>query len=54
VRLRGVALWRWKAACRLYRIGCTVGGNHRWPDQLGLEFDEVWREHYCPHCGWMP
>lgn len=48
--LRGVRLWRWKAACHLFRIGCWVGGRH----EHTLEYNADWHERYCPHCGWTP
>lgn len=48
--LRGWRLRRWKMACRIFRIGCLVGGRH----ERTLKYDEVWREWFCPRCGWVP
>jgi hypothetical protein len=47
--LTGIALWRWKVACKIFRLGCAVGGRHR--DQL--EYSNDWRDWYCPNCGWV-
>lgn len=48
--LRGIRLWRWRLACRIFQFGCWVGGRHR----QTLEYNKDWHELYCPHCGWMP
>lgn len=48
--LTGLRLLRWKAALRLYRLGCAVSGRHR----ALLVWDPDWKELYCPHCGWFP
>lgn len=48
--LTGMRVLRWKAAVRLYRLGCAVSGRH---EQL-LQWDEAWKQWFCPHCGWSP
>ena len=48
--LTGVRLWRWKLALIFYRFGCRLSGRH----EALIEYDEVWKIRYCPHCGWLP
>lgn len=48
--LTGLRLIRWKAARLVYRAGCAVSGRH---EHL-LQWDSLWKERYCPHCGWIP
>jgi hypothetical protein len=46
--LTGIRLWRWKLALKIYRLGCLIGNRHKWD----LEYEEDWKEYYCPQCGY--
>lgn len=48
--LTGIKLRRWILSCWLHRWACRIGGRH----MATLEYNEAWKEWYCPSCGWTP
>jgi hypothetical protein len=48
--LKGLPLYRWRLACKIFRLGCLIGGRHKHT----LAYETSWKEYYCPHCGWLP
>jgi hypothetical protein len=48
--LAGLRLLRWRLALAFYRLGCRISGRHEYL----LVWEEDWKEHFCPHCGWIP